>query len=307
MNSFIEKLYLRIDEYNISKDNIYLIYDEESLLSKYLWEQIIEKFNNVKILKLTKDRLWNLPNKEEIKFVNNISWICFLFFSDKWLDFKNYFLGKKLRDYLLFSKWIYTIEVWRLKYFNTEELQKNILFCLSESISKDIEFKWFLLENKINLARNIIINDSLFYEWQFEDVKYNFWLYKWKSNSLNWSLYPVWEVLLEPKDLKNVNWKLKIYAFPDINNSIIYLEKTSYVYIKDWFLVSHELWEKFDEVLLKFNEFEKENNWIIVREMGFSINKNIKREFMFPEISSAEKNLLISYIIVMKIWCLQQT
>jgi hypothetical protein len=120
-------------------------------------------------------------------------------------------------------------------------------------------------------------------------MKYNFWLYKWAKNTLKGSLYPVGEVLSEPKNLNNVNWKLKIYGFPNIHNEMVYLNENKNVYIENWYLVNHELWPEFDLVLNKIKELEPDNEWIIIREMWFSINVNIKREFMFPEISSAEK------------------
>ncbi len=289
MLNFIEKLSERFNKYEINTDQINLIYDEESYLSKFLWEEVLKLFPQTRFLKIQKDRIWKELNDNDKIFINSISGICFLFFSDKGLDFKSYLNWRKLRDYLLFSKGIYTTEVWRLKYFDTEILQENMLFCLSESVSEDMEKRGLLFEEKIISVKNISINDSLFYTWDFEDIKYNFWLYMWEKNSLKWSLYPVWEVLLEPKDLSKANWKIQIYAFPDIENKMIYLEEKSYVYIENWYLVNHELWEEFDKVLDKIRFLEPDNDWIIVREMGFSINKNIKREFLFLEISRAEK------------------
>jgi len=285
---FIKKIKNRLSKMQINDDNnVFLIYDEESELSKKLWYEVINSFLNTKQFKISKDRFWKIPNQEEIEFIKNINWICFIFFSDKWINFKDY-LWTKLRDYLIWKD-IITIEVWRLKYFDTEKLQKKILIALEESISLETEQKWILLEKIFTNTQKISINDTLFYEWPFEDLKYNFWLYNWEKNTLKWSLYPVWEVLSELKDLTKVNWKILIYWYPNIKNEMIYLQTPKYVYIKNWFLEKHELWKEFDEVLKKIKDLEPNNNWIIVREMWFSINKNIKKEFNFPEISSAEK------------------
>jgi len=287
-NSFAKNIINRLDLYNISYNNIYMIYDDESELSNKLSNDVIARFNNVKILKIEKNRRLKNINKKEIDFINWINGICFIFLSNKWFNFKSYNWWKKLRDFLI-SKNIFTFEIWRLKYFNTKILQNNLLLSLNESISIDTEEKWLIFENAFNKAVNISINDKLFYKWPYEKLKYNFWLYKWKKNTIKWSLYPVWEVLSELKNLDNINWKVKIYAFPNINNEMIYLEKSSYVYIKKWKLYKHDLWKEFDSVLNKIKLLEPDNCGIIIREMWFSINKNIKKEFKFPEISSAEK------------------
>lgn len=195
MLPFIKKVKNRFKEMNISEEKIFLIYDEESDLSKIIWKDLIDNFEKIEFLKIDTSRIWDLPNKSELDFFNKISWACFLIFSDKWLDFKNYLWWKKLRDYLI-SNDIATFEIWRLKYFNTEKLQKDLLYSLEELISKEVEEKWLLFEEKFSKTKKVSINNELFYEWDFEDLKYNFWLYKWQKNTLKWSLYPVWEVLL---------------------------------------------------------------------------------------------------------------
>ncbi len=100
--------------------------------------------------------------------------------------------------------------------------------------------------------------------------------------------FPIGEVFTEAKDLSKVNGSLMIYSFADVNFNIDFHDPFR-IDIEDGLVVG---WgdntpQSFVDVIEKIKAQER----VIVRELGFGMNKAISRENYLNDITAYERNL----------------
>lgn len=186
---------------------------------------------------------------------------------------------------------IFVIEHVRLKYLKEGEYQTYIN-SLTSDMPYYVKTTDFLYKKLLNAEKVEIVSkdgSKLLYDSKLEEPKKNIGDF---SKSLG-TLFPVGEIFTEPFDLEKVNGYVSIHAIPSTEQRTM-IVKPFKAKIENGFLVSHDGPNEFDAVLdlIKGENVEGEYaGKVMVREMGFGLNKHISLKNPLYEVSSFERKL----------------
>jgi aminopeptidase len=274
---------LKILEKPFFENKIVLVYDEDSKLSKILWEAYknsLEKYSELKIeiiifLENEKEIL-----KEKLMTLEIDSTVILVQSTNFRLD--NFRLRLNLKN-----AWIWCIEHNHLWYIRDSEIE-NYADSIEYRTPFYIDLSNRLKENFDNADKLEIFSknwDKLLIEWGFEDMKQNTWDY-WER--IRAGSFPIWENFTESSDFSKVNWKLSIRAFPNMQFEVIQPEVFT-VEIKESIIVwySDNTPEWFIELVEKIKLSE---DWeCFVRELGFWLNPWITWDRTLNDVNACER------------------
>ena len=305
---------------------IILIYDEESELAKQIWESyannLIEHENkeiiifkeNPEVMNADLRSLQETTNKEDLK--------------NKLLNLEEYSMvilvqstNFRLDDFRIRAH-LQRINVWCIEHTHLEYYKSDEIWTYINTLSLDLDRYskiWNNIKELFNKSNDLEIHSwnwsVLKITWWFEDVKMNTWEFYHDSNMDKWfiekrySTFPIWEVFTEARDFSSVNWEVAIYAFPDSNFQIIFLDKPIIIEIKESKIVSVNkinivnifplnseseminninIHPEFIKVLEKI--YNSEDNEIYIRELWFWMNTNVWKSKRLRDVSAYERN-----------------
>lgn len=187
----------------------------------------------------------------------------------------------------LHKRWVWCLEHNHLAYIKDEEV---------ENYASAIEYKtpyYEELSNKLkNLSDNAVTMDFVCNDWsklhingRFEDMKQNTGNYEGKNRG--WT-FPIWENFTEAKNFDLVDGELSIYAYPDsdlqmqfVEPFVIGIKKSKIVYC------SKNTPKEFLEILEMIKK--SEDNEVFVRELGFWLNNWITRQKTLSDVNAYER------------------
>ena len=110
--------------------------------------------------------------------------------------------------------------------------------------------------------------------------------------------FPIGEVLTEAKCLEDLNGEFLLYAFPNTSHKTQIVKPFKCI-VKKGKLVSHQGPKEFDEVY-KMIQTENPEKEVFIRELGFGLNKGIKKFDKLGDISSYERLVGFHFSLGMK-------
>ena len=279
---------LKILEKPFCENKIVLVYDEDSKLSKILWEAYaknLKNYNQQSGFSPFSEIIifWNIENnilKEKIMNLKKDSTVVLVQSTNFRLD--DFRLRLNLKN-----QWVWCIEHNHLWYIRDDEI---------ETYADSLEYRTpFYIELSNKLKQNFdkadkleIISknwDKLICEWGFEDMKQNTWDF---GERIRAGSFPIWENFTEVKDFEKVNWKLSIRAYPNMKFEVIKPEIFT-IEIKESRIIdySKNTPEWFIELLEKIKSSE---DWeCFVRELWFGLNPWITWEKTLNDVNACER------------------
>jgi len=279
---------LKILEKPFCEKKVVLVYDIESKLSKILWESYAENLKKISPLQrglggseiiifweieksILKEKLMNLKEDSTVVLVQSTNF--------RLDDFR---LRLNLKN-----QWVWCIEHNHLWYIRDSEI---------ENYADAIEYRtpfYIQLSDKLKSAfdkadKLEIISKSwekLVCEWWFEDMKQNTWDFGDRIRA--WT-FPIWENFTEVKNFEDVNWKLAIRAYPNMNFEVQFPEAFT-IEIKESRIVeySKNTPNEFIEILEKIKAWE--DSECFVRELWFWLNPWITWEKTLNDVNACER------------------
>ena len=281
---------LKILEKPFCEKKVVLVYDEESRLSKILWEAYAENLNSPSLQRRGLGGgnteviiFWGIENsilKEKIMRLEADCTVILVQSTNFRLD--DFRLRLNLKN-----QWVWCIEHNHLWYIKDEEI---------ETYADSLEYRtpfyldlWNKLKCKFDNSDKLEIFskdwNKLEINWWFEDWKLNTWDYWTKIRA--WS-FPIWEFFTESKDFSKVNWKLSIRAFPNMQFEVIKWEIFT-IEIKESMIInySENTPKEFIELVEKIKYSE---DWeCFVRELWFGLNPWITWEKTLNDVNACER------------------
>lgn len=137
-----------------------------------------------------------------------------------------------------------------------------------------------------NTLKVIWSNGSEFeISWGFEDMKQNTGNF---SLDNRYATYPIWENFTEAKDFSNVNGELYVKAFPWEDLQVVFAEKPFKITVKNS-IITYKKEDIPKELLPTFEKIEEAEWEIMMRELGFWLNKAITFENTLSDVNAFER------------------
>ncbi len=304
---------MQITESAFCDKKVVLVYDEDSKLSKLLWESYSDSLKNIyspsfegisedrkntkgsPISELKQSR--GLGGGFEIIIFSEITTNKkelqdFLLWLDEWstvilVQSTNFRLdGFRIRLNLK-NAWVGCLEHAHLGYIHDDQMENYI-----DSISYHTPYYEALSDWFHNIAQDADIlemkthdGNTLRVEWWFEDIKRNTWDFSWKYR---WGNFPIGENFTEAKDFDRVNGKFTIFAFPDENFQVVFVEPFLVEVVESKLTCTDpNCPEQFRALLDKIAA--SEDGEVFVRELGFGMNRGISKEKQLSDIGAYER------------------
>ncbi len=121
--------------------------------------------------------------------------------------------------------------------------------------------------------------------WGFEDMKQNTGNFALDNR---YATYPIWENFTEAKDFSNVNGELYVKAFPWEDLQVVFAEKPFKITIKNS-IISYKKEDIPKELLPTLEKIEEAEWEIMMRELGFWLNKAITFENTLSDVNAFER------------------
>lgn len=280
---------LKILEKPFCENKIVLVYDEDSKLSKILWESYAYNLNSPTFKRRGLGGgteiiiFWDIEKeilKEKLMSLKTDSTVVLVQSTNFRLD--DFRLRLNLKN-----QWVWCIEHNHLWYIRDEEI---------ETYADSLEYRtpfYIDLSNKLKERFDKADKLEIFSKdwnkleiiWWFEEWKLNTWDYWEKIRA--WS-FPIWEFFTESKDFSKVNWKLSIRAYPNMKFEVIKWEIFT-IEIKEskiiWYSENTPEW--FIELVEKIKSSE---DWeCFVRELWFGLNPWITWEKTLNDVNACER------------------
>lgn len=141
------------------------------------------------------------------------------------------------------------------------------------------------LKAKLDKARRTVVacdGTELVYEGPLEDAKLNIGDYRGMKNI--GGLFPIGEVFTEARDLTSVNGTAKVFAFAG-DDHVVRLYEPFLVEITRGILTAPDAPAEFKYILSKI----KEEEGVLVRELGFGLNPAMGKTKVVSDISAFER------------------
>src|SRR3989344_1441345 len=272
---------------------VLIVYDEDSDVSKILKDSYENALHEIKKDKNINFELLNFHMYTEEEWATKLYDAYIVKKGDLVVLIQSLsFRISKFRVRLdLNQRGIFVIEHVRLKYLKEEEY-KTYINSLTSDMPYYVKTTDFLYKKLLNAKKVEIVSkdgSKLLYDSLLEEPKKNIGDF---SKSLG-TLFPVGEIFSEPSNLEKVNGFVSIHAIPSTEQRTMIVKPFKAV-IEKGFLVSHNGPKEFDAVLdlIKGENVEGEYaGKVMVREMGFGLNKHISLKNPLYEVSSFERKL----------------
>ncbi len=262
-------------------NEIILIYDLESPLSKLIAEAYIQNLKNInsEIIDI------NTVNKDEL--IKRL-WALKEFSTVILVQSTNFRLDNFRIRLQLHNNWVGCLEHNHLQYMKDDEY---------ENYADAIEYKTPYYD-KLSLKLKEICDNAetlkvichdwsvLNIEWWFDSMKQNTWNYEWKKR---WWTLPVWENFNEATDFDWVNWELSILIYPWMDFQIKKPDKVFKIKIEKSFITCNDINapKEFIELLELIKA--SENNEVMLRELWFWLNSNITNNKQLADVNFFER------------------
>lgn len=272
---------LTINESPYCENEIILIYDLESSLSKLVADAYIKNLENIKseiidINRVDKEelikRLWALKEYSTVILVQST----------------NFRLDNFRIRLQLHNNNVWCLEHNHLQYMKNDEYE-NYADAI-EYLTPYYDKLSLKLKDVCDNAKNMkfVCHDwsILNIDWWFDSMKQNTWNYEWKKR---WWTLPVWENFNEALDFDKVNGELSILIYPWMDFQINKAKTPFKIKIEKSFITCDdtnapkEFLELLD--LIKTSE----NNEVMLRELWFWLNPNITNEKQLADVNFFER------------------
>ena len=272
---------LKIKEKPYSENEIILIYDLESPLSRLVSNAYIENFKEFKgetidINKVDKEelikRLWALKENSTVILVQST----------------NFRLDNFRIRLQLHNNWVWCLEHNHLQYMKEDEYE-NYADAIEYKTPYYDELSWKLKElcDNSDTMRFVSRDGSIMnIEWWFEDMKQNTWNYEWKRR---WWTLPIWENFNEALDFDKVNGELSIVIYPWMDFQIRKVDKPFKIKINKSIVTTDDpnAPKEFIELLDLIKA--SEDNEVMLRELWFWLNPNINNDKQLADVNFFER------------------
>ena len=272
---------LNIKESPYSDNEILLVYDLESPLSKLVADAYIKNLDNIdsEIIDI------NTVNKEEL--------------------IKRLWALKEHSTVILVQSTNFRLDNFRIRL----QLHNNGVWCLEHNhllYMKGDEYETYAdaisymtpyydeISNKLkDLADNAEEMKFICHNWSvmtikgwFDNMKQNTWNYEWKKR---WGTLPIWENFNEATDFDSVNWELSILIYPWMDFQINKADKPFTIKINKSFITCNDknAPKEFIELLDLIKA--SEDNEVMLRELWFGLNPNITNEKQLADVNFFER------------------
>ncbi len=272
---------LSLNHPDIVWKKIVLIYDTDSELAQLIsggYIKNLQKYSNVEIILFQEEKGSEL--KDKLLWLEANSTVILV-------QSTNFRLESFRIRISLQQKNVGGIEHNHLSYIKSSQT-KTYLEAISYQ-SDYFEKVSNFLKNKFdtgNTLKVVASNGSTFeISWGFEDMKQNTGNFALDNR---YGTYPIWENFTEAKDFANVNGKLYVKAFPWEDLQVVFAEKPFKITIKNSIISykKEDIPKEFLPTLKKIEEAEWE---IMMRELGFWLNKAITFENTLSDVNAFER------------------
>ena len=273
---------LTIDEKPYSDNEILLIYDLESPLSKLVTEAYIKNLKNKKnselidINNIDKEvlikRLWELKEHSTVILIQST----------------NFRLDNFRIRLQLHNNNVWCLEHNHLSYMNDNEYENyadsiEYLTPYYDRISKELKD----ISDKSKTMKFICQDwSTMVIDGWFESMKQNTWNYEWKKR---WWTLPIWENFTEAKNFDLVNWELSIKIYPWMDFKIRNILIPFKIKIKNSLITcdDNNAPKEFIELLELISV--SEDNEVMLRELWFGLNPNISNDKQLADVNFFER------------------
>lgn len=272
---------LTINESPYSENEILLIYDLESPLSKLVAEAYIKNLENIKSESID----INTVDKEEL--IKRL-WALKEFSTVVLVQSTNFRLDNFRIRLQLHNNWVWCLEHNHLQYMKDDEYENY-----ADAIEYLTPYYDKLSANLKELCDSSQTMRFICHDWSvlnldggFEDMKQNTWNYEWKRRG---GTLPIWENFNEVLDFDKANGELSIVIYPWMDFQIRTVEKPFKIQIKNSLITSNDenTPEEFYE-LLKLIE-TSEDNEVLLRELWFWLNPNLNNNKQLADVNFFER------------------
>ncbi len=282
---------------------VVLVYDEDSKLSKMLWEAYWEAIHSFSLGGKDAwrvDRGLNTSNTgggfEIILFseasTDKKELQDFLLWLDEWstvilVQSTNFRLdGFRIRLNLK-NAWVWCLEHAHLWYILDDQIENYIDSICYHTPYYEALSDWFkeIVQDADTLTMKTHDGNILTVEWWFEDIKRNTWDFSWKYR---WGNFPIGENFTESLDFARVNGTFSVFAFPDENFQVVFTEPFV-VEVQESKLTCTDpkCPQQFRDLLTKIEASEDDE--VFVRELWFGMNKWISKDKRLSDIWAYER------------------
>lgn len=272
---------LSLNHPDIVWKKIVLIYDTDSELAKLISDGYIknlQEYSNVEIILFQEENVSEL--KDKLLWLEANATVILVQSTNFRLE------GFRIRISLQ-QKNVGGIEHNHLSYIKSSQTKTYLeaISYQSDYFGKVSNF----LKNKFdtgNILKVVSSNGStLEISWGFEDMKQNTGNF---SLDNRYGTYPIWENFTEAKDFSQVNGTFYVKAFPWEDLQVVFAEKPFCMTVKNSIISYNEedIPKEFLQTLKKIEEAEWE---IMMRELGFWLNKAINFENILSDINAFER------------------
>lgn len=272
---------LSLKKPQISGKKIVLVYDTDSELSELISAGYIEnlqQYANVEIILFQEEKGAEL--KEKLLLLEEYSTVILV-------QSTNFRLESFRIRISLQQKNVGCIEHNHLSYIKSSQT-KTYLEAISYQSNYFEKVSNFLKQtfDAGNTLKVIWSNGSEFeISWGFEDMKQNTGNF---SLDNRYATYPIWENFTEAKDFSNVNGELYVKAFPWEDLQVVFAEKPFKITIKNS-IITYKKEDIPKELLPTFEKIEEAEWEIMMRELGFWLNKAITFENILSDVNAFER------------------
>lgn len=260
---------------------IVLVYDTDSELSELISAGYIEnlkEYSNVEVILFNEEKGAEL--KEKLLLLEEYSTVILV-------QSTNFRLESFRIRISLQQKNVGCIEHNHLSYIKSSQT-KTYLEAISYQSDYFEKVSNFLKQtfDTGNTLKVVASNGSeLRISWGFEDMKQNTGNFALDNR---YATYPIWENFTEAKDFSNVNGELYVKAFPWEDLQVIFAEKPFKITVKNS-IISYEKEDIPKEFLPTLEKIEESEWEIMMRELGFWLNKAITFENILSDVNAFER------------------
>lgn len=260
---------------------IVLLYDTDSELAKLISVGYIEnlkEYSNVEIILFQEEKGSEL--KEKLLWLEANSTVILV-------QSTNFRLESFRIRISLQQKNVGCIEHNHLSYIKSTQT-KTYLEAISYQ-SDYFEKVSNFLKNKFDTGNNLKVissNGSMFeISWGFEDMKQNTGNFALDNR---YATYPIWENFTEAKDFAEVNGELYINAFPWEDLQVVFAEKPFKITVRNS-IISYKKEDIPKEFLPTLEKIEESEGEVMLRELGFWLNRAISFEKILSDVNAFER------------------